>query len=391
LSSLWNPRTCTHFFRFRNQSSGSNHSATIPLRHLIYYYGLVFANTSESETVSVVMQGLTCDQKKIWNSTSVSCEDVPTVNSSYSPIFTITGNSKVFFNVEVRANTSAYSLQAAEVQPSNCTVILTGRFAGNPTNYSDFKSIYPNISLPRIGFWTVVAQQDSNCSSVQFKINFQEKQCPVNFGGPDCKIAINSSDTAGIDPVPLAPNQTAYYVSRSSDVSPQSLLVVARSFSGEYLPLIVASYAQLPNLADTYSDIAFDIYGCNQPDCHLTSRILQPAVTSNVVNETLWYLAIQNTGNESALYIWFNGICPPRCEIRGTCIDSGPTTGKCDCLTEDFSGLNCYTVTVDLQKLVWLAILAGVLVLTGIVGGSSVVCLRNTKPVFDVEGYTPIQ
>jgi len=71
-------------------------------------------------------------------------------------------------------------------------------------------------------------------------------------------------------------------------------------------------------------------------------------------------------------------------------VNTGNDTGTCVCLTEDFVGLNCYTVHQDFGKLLWLEIFGGVLVAIGVIAASSVFCLQSSRPQYRGE-YETIQ
>jgi len=260
---------------------------------------------------------------------------------------------------------------------------LRGSFSGTPYESDDFSVSTPEsitVNFPRVGTWIVMGDTSTGCS-VTFTVKINTTVCPKNFGGPNCAWPIHDSNTVfGLN---LAPNQTAYFMANVSFAQP--LVAAARSDDGLSVPQIVASLGQLPDIY-AEDDLASDFNGCTQSDCAFTNRI----VLDPIYAEQYWFVAVHNPGKENNFSVWFYSVCPPDCSIRGTCTTSGPQTGLCVCLTLDFSGPDCGTVTINLALLEWLLIAGGALVVVGILAALSVVCLRSSRPEFRSE-YEKIQ
>jgi len=99
---------------------------------------------------------------------------------------------------------------------------------------------------------------------------------------------------------------------------------------------------QLPS--QEKNELALDVSNCNQENCGYTNRINITDVLDVNITQT-WYISVYSNSSHIEEYaIWFDSVCPPRCRIRGSCTTTGPETGKCTCIAQNFYGLDCFEI-----------------------------------------------
>jgi len=115
----------------------------------------------------------------------------------------------------------------------------------------------------------------------------------------------------------------------------------------------------------------YDLKGCNQPFCD-SNIIINLNNTALMGNQT-FYVVIKNLLNATvSLGVWFNSICAPGCNSNGNgkCTESGPGTGFCACITDEWVGFDCNTPNeqgLPAQYIV-LIIIASLVVASAIIG-----------------------
>jgi len=363
-------------------SANGYHVEELPILNVPYVVGVSFLNTSAPAITEVVlkigMTGDSCPNNEVSiNQTTQGCVAPMTINvntvvhvkADEMNVYhfqlsssTVTGE----FMIDCPDNTSKVDFRLKrDGSPSASNAMVLSCPAGHMSNV-------PNPRNGLRGYYLMVHNHENH--TVNFTVKTTE--CTNQTGGPGCKIGIMNAST---NPTLMLLQTDIYYFKVNATVNNPVWVNVRRvnsTFTNVVNPLIFASMNQIPSVGNA------DIGGCNQFYCDYVN-----VIKFNVSENQTWYIGIQNSDallyNGSTAGIWFNSVCAPECQDHGTCADSGPQMGFCDCI-DGFIGVDCQTQNGFGPQFIVLIIIAVLVALTAVIGFGAWAYMRRKRGQYDL-------
>jgi hypothetical protein len=370
------PGICSMHFLANGYFSQELPFLNVPYAVAVFFQNATAATTAPEVNIKIGAAGDTCPGEEV----SISSNPKTCVNAT-----TITKLGEV---IEVKANEKTiYKFQLS-------TMTITGKFTiecASNTSKLDFwfrrdGSPITDAVMGKCPGTTVVENPRNGIHGYylfvqnpeNFTVNFTivAEECQGQTGGPGCMIDILNATTT---PTLLMINKTIYYFKVNASVNNPVWVNVRRvnqTFTNVENPLIFASLNQLPLPNNA------DIGGCNQYYCDYVN-----VIRFNVTQNQTWYIGVQNTADFVARNgtsgVWFNSVCAPDCQDHGTCADSGPQIGFCDCI-DGFIGVDCQTQNGFGPQFIVLIIIAVLVALTAVIGFGAWAYMRRKRGQYDL-------
>jgi len=262
---------------------------------------------------------------------------------------------------------------AIELTADKDDVLVTGAYAAVPSfpgfERTDESQII-NIDNPAVGLW-VIALRNNGSKLLNATVSINATKCDEGKFGPECATKL-SGNTTNVSPGAVVTEggivlkkEEVQYIRYVVDQAKNMTLTfsVAEHPNADGNPKFAARRGQLPTVypIDSKSN---DVVGCNNEGCEKGV----PGFYDASAPDGVWYIAVKNTGTDDIRYdIWFNSICGKDCSGEGTCNESGPKQGVCEC-TSKYEGIMCDKEKPIPFEYIVLIIIASLVVLSAIIG-----------------------
>jgi len=375
-SQYWSTNGICSFFVLAN----GHHTQEIPLLNIPYVVSVFFQNAT-GVTVAPQVQlkigtmGDSCPMGEVSrnatvegcvNTTSLHLNTVIEAKQDMEEVYLfqlsnmfITGK----FTIECLDNTSKLDFKLKRDGSPSASDAMLGNCSSPIT--------LPNPRNGLHGYYLLVQNKENQ--TVNFTVRTTE--CHNQTGGPNCEYSVLNASTT---PTLMLEETMTYYFRINATINNPVWVSVRRvngTFTDVVNPYIFASLNQLPSVNNA------DIGGCNQFYCQYVN-----VIKFNVSENQTWYVGIQNSEafyNGSIAGVWFNSVCAPECQDHGTCADSGPQMGFCDCI-DGFIGVDCQTQNGFGPQFIVLIIIAVLVALTAVIGFGAWAYMRRKRGQYDL-------